>query len=143
MLLLIFFCRTAYAGEVISSYVDHNDDRYVVEVDMLINAQVDTVYALITAYNKLGQLNSSIEKSELIHSLDSKNHRVLVVSDVCVLFFCKTITQLQDIQEISKELIKFTKIRLNSSAILISQPTAIKNFLLPITIYKNPASSYR
>lgn len=115
MLLLIFFSPAGNTGEVISAYVEHNDERYVIEVDMRINAQPDKAYALITSYNNLQQLNDSIEKSELIYSLDDKNHRVLVISDACVLFFCKTITQVQDIQEISNEVIVATVIPEKSS----------------------------
>jgi hypothetical protein len=111
----ILFSANVCASEVISSHVEHEDNRYVVEVDMRIKAQPDKVYALITAYDKLKQLNSDIEKSELISSVDEKNHRVLIVSDICILFFCKTITQLQDIVEVNKEVIIATVIPEKSS----------------------------
>lgn len=104
----LMFSANIYASEIYSARVEHDDNRYIVEVDMHINAKPDKAYALITDYSKLKQLNSDIEKSELIASLDEKTQRVLIVSNVCVLFFCKSITQLQDIAKVSDEVIVAT-----------------------------------
>ena len=111
----LVFALPVIAGEIISSSVEHEDERYIVEVDMRIDADPGKVYELITSYENLQQLNDNIEKSELLYSLDDNNHRVRVISDACVMFFCKTITQVQDIQEVSNEVIVATVIPEKSS----------------------------
>ena len=99
-LLVLLFCTPLHAGKVISSMVDYSDGRYVLEFDMHINASPDRVYALVTDYDHLSQLNDSIKSSKLVASTDATHHRVRVVSKACVLFFCKTIHQVQDIEEL-------------------------------------------
>ena len=106
----LLLASTAAAGELVSSSVEHDDNRYVLEFDMRINANPLRVYELITDYNHLGRVNDSIEESELLVSLDDHNHRVRLVSDACVLFFCKTIRQVQMIEEINNQIVIATVI---------------------------------
>ena len=95
------FAAPVSAGELIHSSIEHKDERYILEFDMRINADAGRVYKLVTDYNNLGRVNNNIEESELLSSSDPQHHRVRVVSDACVLFFCKTIRQVQDIEEIN------------------------------------------
>ena len=99
----MMFASAVSAGELIHSSVEHDSNRYILEFEMRISANPQRVYELITDYNKLDQVSDSIEKSELLSSKDEQHHRVRVVSDACVLFFCKTIKQVQDIEEINKQ----------------------------------------
>lgn len=108
--LLFMLTHPLYAGELISALVEHDDDRYVLEFDMRINANPESVYTLITDFDHLNQLNDSIQHSKLVHSVDENNHRVSVTSKACVLFFCKIIRQVQDIEEINREVVVATVI---------------------------------
>ena len=88
------------AGEVITAKVENDDKRYMVEVEVLISADVDKVKALLTDYDNLTLLNDAIRESYIIYSLDDSSHRVFVLTEACVSFFCKKITQVQDIEEL-------------------------------------------
>lgn len=98
------------AGELINASVEHRDKRYFIEIDMRIKADPARVYALLTDYNHLKRLNGSIELSELMFSLDERTHRVKVVTDACVMFFCKTLTQVQDVEQVDEHVVIATVI---------------------------------
>lgn len=99
-LLLCLFGTTLYAGELVHARVEHKDKRYIVEIEMLIDAGLVHVQRLLTDYDHLTRLNSAIRESNLIYSLDDHTHRVHVVTEACVTFFCKRISQVQDVEEL-------------------------------------------
>lgn len=103
--LLAFFCLTlvsvsSYAGEVITAKVEHMDKRYIMEVEVLIAADIDRVKALLTDYDNLTLLNDAIRESYTVYSLDDFTHRVFVHTEACVSFFCKSFIQVQDVEEL-------------------------------------------
>lgn len=104
-LCLSFISMTAVAGEVITAKVEHNDKRYIVEVEVLIKANAKKVKALLTDYNRLTLLNDSIRESYIVYSLDDFSHRVFVRTEACVSFFCKTLVQVQDVEELPGNII--------------------------------------
>lgn len=88
------------AGEVITAKVDHQDKRYFMEIEALINADSIIVKRLLTDYNHLKRLNDIIKQSYIVYSLDDVSHRVYLNAESCITFFCKSITQVQDIEEL-------------------------------------------
>jgi hypothetical protein len=99
-LLLWLFGSSLYAGELVHASVKHDDKRYIVEIEMLLDAGLAHVQRLLTDYDHLTRLNSAIRESNLIYSLDEHTHRVHVVAEACVSFFCKRISQVQDVEEL-------------------------------------------
>ncbi len=102
---LAFFYLTlisapTFAGEVITARVEHTDKRYIMEVEVLIAADVNKVKALLTDYDNLTLLNDTIRESYTVYSLDEFTHRVFVRAEACVTFFCKNFTQVQDVEEL-------------------------------------------
>lgn len=93
------------AGEVLRSEVEYDDGRYIVEMAVRIGAPPARVRALLTDYANLPRLNVSIKESELLFSLSDSQHRVRVVTESCITFFCKKMVQVQDVEEIGEDLI--------------------------------------
>ena len=88
------------AGEVVIAKVEHEDKRYFVEIEVLLDADNKRVQALLTDYDQLTLLNNSIKESHTIYSLDDSTHQIQVVIEACITFFCKRITQIQDVEEL-------------------------------------------
>ena len=104
LLLVIFSCSlscAAQAGEVLYSYVDEEDDHFVIQLDMRINAPHNKVYQRLTAYDQLHQLSNTVIKSELM-SRDRNQSRVRVITRGCVLFFCREVVQIQTATELGQ-----------------------------------------
>ncbi|MGD8514886.1 MAG: SRPBCC family protein [Granulosicoccaceae bacterium] len=105
---LCLLAQPVVASEIVTASVKHADKRYFVELDMLIDADPDRVHKLLTDFNNLGRLNDSIKSSEIVYSLDERTHRVRVVTKACVMFFCKTIRQVQDVEQLANNIIVAT-----------------------------------
>lgn len=91
---------TANAGDIIQAHVEHKNKQYFISIEVIINADSQRVYDILTDYNNLTKLSDSIEESSIIYSLSDNDHRVKVEIKACVSFFCKTITQIQDVEEL-------------------------------------------
>ena len=88
------------AGEVINAFVDKQDQHYLVNLEIQINAPQKAVYALITNYAHLDMLSDSIVSSEILQQITASRTQVKLVSKGCVLFMCQTVTQVQNVQEL-------------------------------------------
>jgi len=97
---LLFTNITVNAGDIIESKVEHKDKQYFVTLEVVINADSQQVFRLLTDYENLTSLSDSIKESRLIYSLSDNDHRVQVKTKACVTFFCKTINQIQDVEEL-------------------------------------------
>jgi len=90
----------ANAGDILEANVEHKDKQYFISLDAVINADSQRVYKILTDYENLTQLSDSIKESQIIYSLSDHDHRVRVQTKACVTFFCKTINQVQDVEEL-------------------------------------------
>jgi len=86
------------AGEVQQAHVDYDDGHYLVKFIMKIEAEVDTVYAILTDFNNLDKLNKSIKHSQRLKS-EGKHHLVRIEAKGCVWLFCQEIIQTQRVTE--------------------------------------------
>lgn len=93
------------AGEITHSYVDYEDGHYLVRLVMKIEADMETVYSLLTDFDQLTKLNDSIKVSRLLHSND-KQHRILIEMEGCVWIFCRRVNQVQQVTEMGMGYIK-------------------------------------
>jgi hypothetical protein len=87
----------AGAAEILDSSVELEAGTYRITVDARIDAPRETVLRLITDYEHLSRINSSIEETRVLQTNGPDSHRVHTVIRACILFFCKRVTQLQDI----------------------------------------------
>jgi len=97
--------KLSYAGEILEAHVGHTDKQYFVSLDVVINADASRVYKILTDYDNLTKLSDSIKESRVIYSLSDNDHRVQVKTKACVTFFCKTINQVQDVEELPNNVI--------------------------------------
>ncbi len=95
----LFFSSVCYGGEVITSSVSNTNGVYTASLVMQINAPTNKVYALLTDYDALNRLSENITDSELIDE-DPPEYTVVVKTRNCVLFFCKSLSQTQQVLEL-------------------------------------------
>ncbi|MGD8483380.1 MAG: SRPBCC family protein [Thioalkalispiraceae bacterium] len=89
------------AGTVKKSYVDYDGGEYHLNLVMHIDAPTTSVWQQLTDFNQLGKVNPAIKQSTILHKNNSTT-RIKVISEGCVLFFCRTITQVQDVRELGQ-----------------------------------------
>ena len=96
---LLFVPAAALAGEIDMSSVTLADGVYRIAVDARIAAPPDTVHQRITDYNHLSSINHAIKESRVIQAFGPDRHRVHSVIKACILFFCRRVSQVQDITQ--------------------------------------------
>lgn len=96
---------SAHAGEIVTATVSHDEKRYFIEVEALLDADSRLVKRALTDYNHLKSVNDIIQESYVMYSLDDVSHRVYVKTRTCITFFCKTIIQVQDVEELAGNVI--------------------------------------
>lgn len=99
-ILLTLGSNLSHAGSVTKSYVDYDGDEYHLNLVMFIHAPSTHVWRQLTNYNQLQRVNPVVKQSSVIKS--GRTTRVKVVSEGCIWFFCRTITQLQDIKNLGQ-----------------------------------------
>jgi hypothetical protein len=82
------------AGEVIKAAVDHDNDHYLLHLDMRIQAKYAAVYRVLVDFNHLSRINDSITSSKDLGHKENV-HRVRIVVKGCVWVFCRSIKQVQ------------------------------------------------
>ena len=105
---LLLIPLVAAGGEVVESSVVLDADVYAIDVLARIEAPLDVVYLSITDYDHLTDINPSIIESYIIDKQGEGRYRVFTKIRLCVMFFCKKITQVQDIVEHGKALVNAT-----------------------------------
>jgi hypothetical protein len=84
------------AGGVLDAGVSQHQGGYQLSIEARIDAPVDLVYQLITDYDHLGAINPAVRESRILRTLSPAEHRVRIVTRVCVLFYCRDVVQTQD-----------------------------------------------
>ena len=97
LVMLWLFPLATHAAEILDSTISLESGRYTIEVNAHIDAPLVTVQGVITDYNNLSTVNSSIKESRILLTYTPNRHRVHTVIRVCILFFCKSVRQVQDV----------------------------------------------
>jgi Polyketide cyclase / dehydrase and lipid transport len=84
------------AGGVLDSSVSYDAGVYSLSIEARIDAPADLVYRLITDYDHLQDINPAIRESRILQSFSPEKYRIRTVTRVCVLFYCRDVTQRQD-----------------------------------------------
>jgi hypothetical protein len=87
------------AVEVHAASASQQGAAYLVEVDALVNVPENRARRLLTDYNHLGRINPDIKRSEILLTRGPGDYRVRTLTEVCVLFYCKRLHQVQDVIE--------------------------------------------
>ncbi|NNG11679.1 MAG: hypothetical protein HKM88_00360 [Halobacteria archaeon] len=97
VLCLLCMPLAALAGEILDSSANLDDGVYTLTLMARIDAPPAIVQRLITDYDRLTEINSSLTESRVILEYSPVKHRVHTVIQACILFFCRRVTQVQDI----------------------------------------------
>ncbi|MDH3526940.1 MAG: SRPBCC family protein [Gammaproteobacteria bacterium] len=87
----------AVAGEILDSSANLDAGVFTLALTARIDAPPATVQRLITDYDRLTEINSSLTESRVVLEHSPLKHRVHTVIRACILFFCRSVTQVQDI----------------------------------------------
>ena len=99
IIISLLYSSSIFCGEVIESNISYKKGHYKATLEMQIDAPADNVYTLFTDFNNLSQLSVNITDSHLLSNNPPK-YIVKVSSHNCVLFFCKDLTQTQQVLEL-------------------------------------------
>lgn len=91
---------SAWPAKLDQFEVTRKGPEYLVTLDAVVTGESRRLFQLVADYNHWPRLNSAILESELIRSTDEFHHTVRSVTHACIIFFCRDITQLQDIVEL-------------------------------------------
>jgi len=91
--------QAASASHLVRLDVDRQADRYVISVEMVVDAPLDNVRAILTDYGTLARLNASITSSGVIGNERDGSVRVLTRIQNCLLFFCRGLQIVEDVTE--------------------------------------------
>lgn len=83
-----------FAGEVLHSFVDHDNGHFLLQLEMRIEADVDDVYDVLVDFNNIHRLNDSIKQSKWLESKGNEN-KVFTLVEGCIWFFCREVGQVQ------------------------------------------------
>ncbi|MGH1537096.1 MAG: SRPBCC family protein [Gammaproteobacteria bacterium] len=89
-----------YATEV---SVRYEDKSYHLHAEFNVDATSERVMEVLTDFENIADLNPAIIESELQPSSIKDSVRVRTVVKDCILFFCKSITRVEDIDQIKNE----------------------------------------
>ncbi|OGT33302.1 MAG: hypothetical protein A2W28_00255 [Gammaproteobacteria bacterium RBG_16_51_14] len=68
--------------------VDAENNRYLIDLDITMQAPVDRVYKILADYSNYHQLNDSFIESALLERSDATHSKTRLVTESCVLVFC-------------------------------------------------------
>ncbi len=95
---LLIAMSAAHANDVTVNVGRESGNRYTFNMRFMVNASAHRVHAIITDYNNLTQINSLIKQSRVLTHNVADVTRVELVTEGCMLFFCKKIIRVEDAQ---------------------------------------------
>lgn len=90
----------AHATEV---GVRYDKGTYYLNAEFDVEASPARVMQVLNDYENIADLNPAIKESELLDSPDEKMIRVRTVVHDCIMFFCKDITRVENVQQDGNE----------------------------------------
>lgn len=93
-----FWVPAATAGTIERLEAEHDDGRYTVSFEVVLDAPRERVWRIMTDYDRLPRVSKIITESRVLKQTDANRHRVGVTLKACVLIFCKTVERTVDIE---------------------------------------------
>ena len=94
--LLLGLTPTALGGQLISAVVEHEDGRFIVHADLLVNVPEPRTRAILARYQDLPKINSGIKNVQILEADAGGRVRMRVEASGCILFICLTYRWVQD-----------------------------------------------
>ena len=95
---LLMAMSVAHADDIQVEVSRESGNRYTFNMQFMAHAPAHRVHSIITDYNNLTQLNSLIKQSRVLPHNVANVTRVELVTEGCMLFFCKKIIRVEDAQ---------------------------------------------
>ena len=89
---------SAAAYSLDEATIQHSDGRYTVAFDMVLDAETARVRELMTDYDHLDRLSGSVIRSRVLGMHPDGSRRMQLDMRACVLFLCRTVRRVQDVQ---------------------------------------------
>jgi len=86
------------AGTIAEQWIWSEGDRYLIHVEMVLEAPADRVRARLTDYHHLHRLSDTIQASRLLRA-DPPRYTVQLNSRGCIGIFCRDLEQVQAVTE--------------------------------------------
>ena len=94
----MLFPALAAPATILRTEATHDDERYKLTFEVVINAGRDKVWQIMTDYNRLTRVSKVIVESRILKQEDENRHRVGGTLHACILIFCKTMKKVVDIE---------------------------------------------
>lgn len=98
LLVLGLWAPVSPAGTIELLETTHDNGRYTVSFEVVLDAARDKVWRIMTDYERLPRVSKIITESRVLKQEGANRHRVSVTLEACVLFFCKTVKRVVDIE---------------------------------------------
>lgn len=101
ILAALWFGGSVQAAQFYTLKVSHVGDTYQVHADVHLAAPLPQVYKVLTDYNHLTRISGAVRQSRVLKQVDAHTYLVYVESRACVLFFCHSIKETQQVVELT------------------------------------------
>ncbi|HZR38118.1 MAG TPA: SRPBCC family protein [Nevskia sp.] len=88
----------AAAAEIQSLQVQHDGNRYRVDLQVKLQAPAAAAYAAFAAPGSLPAINPAVRKVQVLERGGDERARVYTEVRVCAMLYCKTLRQVQDMR---------------------------------------------
>ena len=102
---LLLVPPVADTAELLGSSVTRSGNFYRAAISIRIDAPLAVVYAAITDYAHLADINPDIVESRVLASPTPDRDRVYSAAQICILIFCKRMVHVQDVERQDKSAI--------------------------------------
>jgi hypothetical protein len=90
------------AVEINYARADVENNKYIVELDLIIQASMNNVFSILTDYPSFYQLNDCFIESTLLKHIDATHSKTRLVTESCLLLFCFDAVFVYFIEEIER-----------------------------------------
>ncbi len=97
LLIAFYWPVSAYAGEVMTSDVEHHNGRFTVHSSVIVYRPADDVRTILTDFKNLSHINTSIKNVDILAPSQNGTLRMRVKSEVCALFVCLNYRWVQEV----------------------------------------------
>lgn len=96
--LLAALCPAAHGAEIRRVDVEHIDARYYVDSESLLDAPIESVFAVLTDYEHFDRISSVFTESRFLEPVVDGEGLVYTRAEGCVLFFCQTVERVEKLE---------------------------------------------
>lgn len=107
---LMLLAGAVQAGEVQHANVKYSKGIYDLTLDIVVDADRDAVYGIVTDYEHLDRISDVLVETALIATPGGDDIRRRLVAQTCILFFCFKINMIEDVEEIGEEVVITTMV---------------------------------